>query len=215
MSETVARCVKCQRPLWTDELAAGCWACRRCEETTAEHLRALPALFRQASLLSALMKGSRADAGIGSSTGSAAPLKIGVLSLTAKGGAVTLLQDIEDSWRRILAWSMGETRHHTDIDGVTKFLTNNLRWACENYPEIGQDLSTIERLRGALHSVDTGERGPRRFDVLCATEHCTGRMNININTPAATCTECGIDYDRDALMRLDSQYGANTIRSAA
>jgi hypothetical protein len=215
VSDTIARCVKCQRALWTDELAAGCWACRRCEETTAEHLRALPALFQQASQLSSLMKGSRADTAGGTSTGSAAPLNIGVLNLTAKGGAVTLLQAIEDSWRRTLGWSMGETRHHTDIDGVTTFLTNNLRWACEKYPEVGQDLGTIERLRGALHSVDTGERGLRRFDVLCATDDCTGRMNININTAAATCTECGMDYDRDALMRLDSQYGANTIRSAA
>jgi hypothetical protein len=213
--DTATNCVKCRRALWTDELAAGCRACRRCEETTAEHLRALPALFKQASLLSSLMKGSHADSGIGSSTGSAAPLKIGVLNLTAKGGAVTLLQDAEDSWRRALGWSMGKTRHHTDINGVTTFLINNLRWACENYDEVGQDLKTIERLRGALHSVDTGERGPRRFDVLCATEDCPGRMTININTPAAACPDCGTDYDRDALMRLDSQYGANTIRGAA
>jgi hypothetical protein len=215
VNDAIARCVKCQRALWTDELAAGCWACRRCEETAAEHLRALPTLFRQASQLSALMKGSRADSGIGSSTGSAAPLNIGVLNLTAKGGAVTLLQAIEDSWRRELGWSMGETRHHTDIDGVTTFLINNLRWACEKYPEIGQDLKTIERLRNALHSVDTGERGPRRFDVLCATDDCTGRMNISMNTPAATCPECDTPYDQNALMYLNSQYGPNTIHTAA
>lgn len=213
MSEAIARCLKCRRALWTDELAAGCWACRRCEEAAARHLRELPDLFRKADHTAALVKGSRTDVGGGHSAGSSAPVKIQVLSLTANGGAVTTLQAIEDAWRATLTWSMGETRHRADIDGATGFLINNLRWACESYPEIADDLHAIERLHGQFSSIDTGEQALRRIILHCATEDCDGRIPGNINSKHGTCPKCGHEYDRDSLMRLDSDWGPNTIRN--
>lgn len=202
-------CVKCRRVLWTSELEAGRWACERCETDTAQRLRALPALFKRVNTLAALMKGS-SPGGIGSPNREApAPLKIGVVSLTAKGGVVTELQAIEDSWRQTLGWPMGRTRHHTDIDGAVAFLTNNLRWACERYEEIADDLKKIANLHGQLSSIDTGQRPPRRFEVYCSTTKCGGIMRVTLDTERATCRDCDTEYGKLELGRLDSEFGPN------
>lgn len=209
------RCNSCRKPLHTDELTAGCWVCRPCERTAYDQLRAMPDLFRRVDSLSALMKGS-SSGGIGSPTRDAsAPVKLGVLDLTVKGGAVTRLQAIEDAWRKTLGWSMGTTRHHADIDGVTTFLINNLRWACERYAEVADDLLKIRSLHGQMSSVDTGVRPLRRFTVYCDTADCTGQMRITLNSERATCPECDTPYDKHQLGRLDSQYGPNPNREDA
>jgi hypothetical protein len=209
-------CTRCRTNLWDTELAAGRWVCGRCEQTAFDQLRALPGLFRRIDQTGALMKGSSSgDLVSGSSSGSKPPLKLGPLTITANGGAVTLLQAIEDSWRSALGWSAGETRHHSDIDGATKFLINQLGWACSNYPEIAEDLKTIKRLHERCVSIDTGEPLEHRFQVHCSSDDCDGRMAITMTTRWATCPDCSHQYERDHLMRLDSQYGPNTIRQTA
>ena len=215
MSETSPACVKCRRALWVTELEAGRWACDRCETDAAQQLRDLPHMFRRISTLAALMKGS-SPGGIGSPNREApAPLKIGVLNLTVKGGVVTQLQAIEDAWRQALGWSMGATRHHADIAGVAAFLTNNLRWACERYEEIGDDLKKISTLHEQLTSIDTGTPPPKRFKVYCDTADCDGEMLISLNTEHATCRECSVEYSGPALREIDSQYGPNPRKAAA
>ena len=215
VADAVQACVKCRRTLWNSELEAGRWACGRCETEAAQRLRALPSLFRRISHLSALMKGATAGGGIGSPNREApAPLKIHVLSLTTTGGVVTELQTIEDSWRQTLGWTVGATRHHTDIDGATTFLTRNLRWACERYEEVGQDLRLIGTLHGQLTSIDTGTPPPKMFEVYCNTDNCDGAMLVNLNTEYATCRTCGTGYDKNQFRRLNSQYGPNPSRVA-
>ncbi|MET8404473.1 hypothetical protein [Streptomyces sp900116325] len=207
-----AVCVRCRRILWTTELEAGRWACERCEIDTAQKLRALPAVFKRVNQLAALMKGSTTG-GIGSPNREApAPLKIGVLNLTAKGGVVTELQAIEDAWRQTLGWSMGSTRHHADIDGVTTFLTNNLRWACERYEEVADDLKKISSLHGQLSGIDTGVRAPKRFAVYCDTADCGGSMKVTLFTERAACHDCGTEFSKVELGHLDSEYGPNPNR---
>lgn len=207
-------CVKCRRALWVTELKAGRWACERCEAETVQHLIDLPHVFRRISQLSALMKGS-SPGGIGSPNREApAPLKIGTLNLTAKGGVVTQLQAIEDAWRQSLGWSMGPTRHHTDIAGVTSFLTSNVRWACERYDEVGDDLKKIGNLHRQLTGIDTGTPPPKRFEVYCKTDECTGVMRISLDTRYATCHACGAEYEGAELRHLDNQYDRSS-RTAA
>lgn len=214
-ADDTPRCTNCRRALWTTELEAGRWVCERCEHTAFEQLRAMPALFRRVDTLAALMKGSSAG-GIGSPNREApAPLKIGVLNLTAKGGVVTQLQAIEDDWRKVRARPMGPTRHHSDIDGVTEFLTINVRWACERYEEVADDLRTIARLHGQLSGIDTGAPPPKRFAVYCAAKDCNGTLKITLDTEHATCPDCRTAYSKAKLGRLDSQYGPNPNRAAA
>lgn len=208
-----AICGKCRHGLWDTEIAASRWVCGKCERQAFERLRELPRLFRNLERLDALMKGS-SSGGIGGPTRELpAPLRLGILSLTANGGVVTELQAIEDDWRKALRWTMGATRHHADIAGATTFLINQLGWICSNYPDVGDDLKVIGKLHARLESLDTGEPRARRFQVLCSEKDCAGRMAITMRDDNATCPECGTDYTRTQLMRLDSEYGPNTIRA--
>ena len=211
--ETAAHlCDKCRHPLWDSELAAGRWVCGKCEQTAFQRLRELPRLFRGLERLDALLKGSGGGTIGGPSREIPAPLRLGVLSLTANGGVVTQLQAIEDDWRKTLGWPMGATRHHADIAGVTTFLINQLGWISSNYCEVGDDLKTIGKLHARLKSLETGEPRARRFEVHCGQPDCTGRMPITMRDDDATCPECGTDYSRTQLMRLDSEYGPNAAR---
>ncbi|OLZ72540.1 hypothetical protein AVW11_03880 [Streptomyces amritsarensis] len=213
MTDDLVRCVNCRRALWGDERAAGCRACRRCEEDAARDLRELPGLFRGADQTNALIKGGRTETGARQPSTSSAPVNLFVLSLTAVGGAVTTLQAIEDSWRRALGWSMGLTRHRADIDGATSFLINNLRWACENYDEVAHDLRTIARTHAALSNIQTGQRAPRLYSLSCSTIDCAGRMRVTLFDPRATCPDCGQLYERQQLDQLDSEFGPNPTRT--
>jgi hypothetical protein len=197
-------CAKCKNPLWDSELAAGRWVCGKCQQQAFERLRELPRLFRNLESLAAITKGSSGGGPIGGSRELPVPLKLGV---------VTQLQAIEDDWRKALRWPMGATRHHADIDGVTTFLINQLGWVVTNYPDVGDDLKSIGSIHARLETLDTGEPRARRFEVLCSEPGCTGRMPITMRDDNATCPECGTDYTRTQLMRLDSEYGPNQIRS--
>lgn len=208
-------CTRCRAALWDTELAAGRWACGRCEQTGFDQLRALPALFRRIDQTSALIKGRSGDLVAGTGSGSKPPLNLGILDLTCKGGVVEQLQAITDSWFLALRWQPGRTLRHDEIDEAVKPLINNIRWACENYSEIATDLKKISTLHGQLDRLDTGERPAHRIRVHCRTDDCHGRMVITMTTKWATCPDCGTEYDRDQLMRLDSDYGPNTIRAAA
>jgi hypothetical protein len=196
-------CPACNRTLWHDEIAV----CRRCESTAATQLRELPNLFQQADQTEALFKTRNPDAGGGSGQPAhSSPVTMGVLDLTAVGGTVTRLQAIEDSWRTALDWAMGATRKRTDITGVTTFLINNLRWACEEYAEIADDLHTIARLHNQLSNTLTGERPARHFAVYCSTDDCNGSMNITLWTRTASCPECAVWYDHVELRSLRSEF---------
>lgn len=207
-ADDTPRCTCCRRALWTTELDAGRWACERCEQGAFQQLRDLPHLFRRIDTLAALMKGS-SEGGIGSPNREApAPVRLAVLSLTANGGVVTQLQAIEDDWRKVRARPMGPTRHHSDIDGVVEFLTINLRWACERYEEIADDLKTIGHLHARLSGLDTGQPAPRTFPAPCGTDGCGGEMRVTLRTAHATCPQCGTHYDKPGIAALLPQQEA-------
>ncbi|MFD4921176.1 hypothetical protein ACFWNE_07630 [Streptomyces goshikiensis] len=207
----ITHCPCCNRALWHDELAT----CRRCETDAARQLRALPNLFHHADQTAALIKPRNPEVTGSGQPAHSSPVVFGVLDLTAVGGAVTRLQAIEDSWRHALGWDMGDTRHRADIAGVTTFLINNLRWACENYPEIADDLKVIGRLHNQLSSVLTGERPPRTFYVYCRSAACDGTMLITLFTRAAACPSCGEWYEGADLRTLRSEFDEPAAEPAA
>jgi hypothetical protein len=172
-------------------------------------------MFKRLDTTAALMKGRGAPAIGGGTREAPAPLRIAILNQTGPGGVVTLLQDIEDGWRKGLGWSMGAKRHHSDIGGAGAFLLNNLPWACEKYPEIAADLTTIASIHGTLTSLETGERGPRKFAAYCNTDDCDGQLRITLWTPRATCPTCGTNYDKTGLAGLLTELDADPQASAA
>lgn len=207
-----ADCRKCRHHLWDSELDAGRWVCGKCEHDGFQKIRALPNLFRKLDKIEALMKGSGSGQIGGPTRELQTPLKLAVLALTANGGVVTQLQAIEDAWRKALGWSMGETRHRADIDGATTFLINQLGWACSNYPEIGDDLRTIQQLHSRLDRLDTGEPQARMFRVHCAQEDCAGSWPVSFDYDGTRCPDCRTEYTRREMMRLDSEFGPNLVR---
>ncbi|MFF5445451.1 hypothetical protein [Streptomyces sp. NPDC012888] len=195
-------CLRCTRALWHDEPAI----CRHCETLTSRQLRELPALFQHADQTAALFKTRTLDAGGSGQPAHGSPVRLAVLDLTANGGTVARLQAIEDAWRQALAWDMGADRRRTDIAGVATFLTNNLRWACENYGEIADDLATIARLHSQLSGILTGERPARTFAAYCDQDGCGGQMAITLWTRTATCSECGTRYEGTELKHLRTEF---------
>ena len=207
-----AICGKCRQPLWSTEIAARRWVCGRCEHDAFQKIRELPGLFRKLDRVEALLKGSGSGQIGGPTRELGSPLKLAVLALTANGGVVTQLQAIEDAWRKALGWSMGETRHHADIDGATTFLINQLGWACSNYPDVGDDLRTIQQLHSRLDRLDTGEPQARMIRVHCAQPDCDGSWPVSFDYDGTRCPECRTEYTRREMLRLDSEFGPNMVR---
>jgi hypothetical protein len=214
-------CSNCDALLWDTELAAGRRACYRCEDAAAEQLHAIRGTFKRLNTLDGHTKVRAGASGPSGSKEAPIPPRLAVLNQTGPGGVVPRLQSgIEDAWRKELKrtdprWTMGATRHHSDIDGVTTFLINNLPWACEKYPEIADDLKTIASIHGTLTSLETGERGPRKFTAYCKTDGCDGQLRITLWTTRSTCHGCGTEYDKEGIGGLDSEFGPNPSRQQA
>lgn len=217
----ITRCYSCRNPLWDTEIQAGRYACYRCEDRATEQLHAIRGTFRRLNTIDGHTKIRAAAGGPSGSKEAPIPPRLAVLNQTAPGGVVKQLQDgIEDSWRKALKaddprWTMGATRHHSDIDGVTTFLINNLPWACERYDEIATDLEAINRIHGTLKSLETGERGPRKFAAYCATDDCDGELRITLWTAQATCPQCGTWYGKTGLARLRTELDPDPVHEAA
>lgn len=190
-------CVQCHARLRDTELAAGRWACFRCEATAVTELRAIPALFQSVNTLSALIKGS-STGGIGAPRHEApAPLRIAVLNMTGPGGAASQLQAIGNAWSETLGWQVSP--RPANVATETAFLINNIRWACERYPDVAGHLKAISRIHSALSSLDTGERQPRRISVRCP---CDTVLKVTIDTPGARCPGCETQYGHSEVLRL-------------
>ncbi|MET9550575.1 hypothetical protein ABZY36_35520 [Streptomyces sp. NPDC006627] len=202
-------CASCRTLLWDTEIAAGRYACYRCEDRGAEQLHAIRGAFKRLNTIDGLTKPQNGVCGPTGTREAPIPPRLAVLAQTGPGGVVAQLQaGIEDSWRNALGWNPGPTRSLSDIDGATTFLINNLPWACERYEEIADDLEAITRIHNTLTSLETGERGPRKFTAYCATTHCTGQLRITLWTSHATCPTCTTSYDKTALAGLVTEYDA-------
>lgn len=209
-------CASCNANLWDTELGAGRYVCYRCEDQAAEQLHTIRGTFKRLDNLDALMKVTAGSDGPRGATGEApAPLRIAILNQTGPGGVVTQLQAIEDDWRKALGWSIAPTRRHSDIDGVTVFLINNLPWACERYDEIADDLKTIANIHSTLNSLETGERKPRAFAAYCGAPDCEGQLRITLKTSRATCPACDTRYDKASLSGLRTELDPDPVQQPA
>ena len=212
---TCTRCASCRRRLYADEIAAGRYACVICESRTFEALRAIPALFDQINGISGLAKGTSPAIRSGGGREAPAPLRVSVLSDISDGGIVTELQAITDAWFTALDFDPGRKLRYDEIHDAVTPLINNLRWACEEYPEIAADITTITGIRGRLGSYTTGDRGPRKFTVYCSTDDCAGEMRVSLASSGSTCPDCETEYDKRELMQLESEFGADRKRRSA
>ncbi|MEV7466134.1 hypothetical protein AB0O20_06415 [Streptomyces kronopolitis] len=217
-------CVACGHELWVSE--NGRQACQPCEDKTAKRLAELPGLFQQLNTTASLMRGARKTGA--ATTGSRVPPippRLEVLSLVAAGGVATRLRDIEDAWRKTLGWTVAPWRGSPTeaVPEHTKFLINNLPWACDAYESIDQDIEDIRRLHTEVPAALTGERRPGRVNVgLCPTTDpetgspCGNQLTATAASHRIRCTECGTEWaDMGAWRELRLAQQAATERGAA
>lgn len=157
---------RCERRLWVAE--ADRWACRPCEDATASRIAELPALFRQLDTTATLMRGARRPGGGGSGSKTPPiPPRLEVLSLVGPGGVAARLSAIEDSWRKVLGWTVAPWRGSPAqaVPQLAKFVGDNLLWACGSYEEVGQDIDDLRRLHGEMKAIAEDERRPGRVQI--------------------------------------------------
>jgi hypothetical protein len=156
----------CKRQLWADEL--GRWACRPCGDITLARIAELPALFRKLDTTAALTRGARQPGASSSGSRTApVPLRLEVLALVGSGGVAARLSAIEDSWRKVLGWTVAPWRGSPAqaMPQLAKFVGDNLLWACGSYEEVGQDIDDLRRLHGEMKAIVDDERRPGRVQI--------------------------------------------------
>lgn len=192
---------RCGRQMWVAE--AGRYACRPCEEITAQRVRELPALFRQLDTTAALMRGARRPGGAtsGSKTPPIPP-RLEVLALVGPGGAAARLSAIEDAWRQALGWTIAPWRGNPAqaMPHLAEFLTNNLLWACSSYEEVGQDIDDLRRLHAECAALVSGEKRPGRVQIgACPVVVDDGWCGIQLTASTGShrihCAGCGARWE--------------------
>ena len=173
---------RCGRQMWVSEV--GRYACRPCEEATAQRIRELPALFTQLDTTAALMRGARRPGGAtsGSKTPPIPP-RLEVLALVGPGGIAARLSAIEDAWRAALGWTIAPWRGSPKqtVPHLVEFLGNNLLWACSSYEEVGQDIDDFRRLHAECQALASGEKRPGRVQIgNCPTVVNDGRCGTQL-----------------------------------
>lgn len=200
------RCTFCARHLFQNELHR--YACYPCEDRAKAHLAEMPQLYTDLDELLVPGRGGASGGKISVSKTAPIPAAMQPLNLRATGGMVTLLQDVEDSWRKALGRTKrtfaGSTEQALGI--VVNFLQINLMRACEEYAEIADDLDAISNVYWQAKNTVEGTV-PRRIPVTCRLlygdgSECGARMLMDINKTSAKCGECGTRWGREEWVAL-------------
>ncbi|GGX40554.1 hypothetical protein [Streptomyces noursei] len=195
-------CIACGRPLWESEL--GRQACRLCQERADRDLTALAGdegLYRALSLTLAPGAGNGEARVSGGTRSAPLPIRLEPLSLSARGGVVTVLQTWLIDWHEQLGWHhprwIGDLPHQ--LDQVVRALRINLEWAATEHPAFGEFTSELDQLVRACRRQVSGERPERRISVAC---FCGDTLRITVSTPGARCSGCGRQYTRADVLEL-------------
>lgn len=195
-------CGACGRSLWDNEL--GRQACRMCQRRVDDNLQALAGAHGlYAALSAALAPGAGSgEARVSGGTRTAPlPLRLEPLSLSSRGGVVTVLQTWLVDWHEQLQWAhprwQGDMRQQ--LDQVVQALRTNLEWAASQHPAFGDFSAEVAALVRSCRRQATGEKPERRIAVACP---CGGTLRVTISTPGARCAGCGTQYARADVLEL-------------
>ncbi|MEX3099540.1 MULTISPECIES: hypothetical protein [unclassified Streptomyces] len=194
-------CIACRRDLYTDEV--GRYACRPCQDRADVALRQLPGpggLYARLATVTAPGRGG----GIGPVSGSRTaplPIRLEPLSLSARGGVVTVLQAWLVDWHERLGWlhPRWEGGLQEQLDQVVRALRANLGWAAAEHPAFDEFLTEIARLVWQCEMAITGEKGDRRVSVVCP---CGSLLGVTIHTSGVRCRACSTQYGRTEALSL-------------
>ncbi|MDH6224325.1 hypothetical protein [Streptomyces sp. MJP52] len=196
----VARCIICPRQLLDRE--AGRYLCTLCEQRIDRDLAALagPAGL-YARLCLRIQPGRRGDGPAVSGTpGRSIPCNLDVLSLTADGGLVSVLETWVEDWSTYGLGVQGDGgRLQARLDQAVHTLRLNLPRAVYRHralDEFGSELSGLVRQARAI--ID-GERAPRRIAVQCP---CGAVSRITLDTDGFECRGCRTEYGHAEALSL-------------
>ncbi|ELP67624.1 hypothetical protein STRTUCAR8_08571 [Streptomyces turgidiscabies Car8] len=191
----------CGRQLRHDELART--ACHLCQERADQALRTLPGpdgLY--AALAGVLAPGSGGGAiRVASSRTAPLPLRLEPLSLTARGGIITVLQTWLVDWHEHLGWlhPRWEGGLQEQLDQAVKALRINLEWAATEHPAFVEFAREVSDLVRQCERQITGERAERPIAVACP---CGTVLKVTVSTPGARCRGCSTQYGRTEVLDL-------------
>lgn len=194
-------CACCPRQLRQDELGRG--ACRICQDRADTALQQLPGpdgLY--AKLATRLMPGRGGDGPVVAVSRTAPlPLRLEPLSLMARGGVVTVLQEWLVDWHEQLGWTRPRWNGNLQqqLDDVVHRLRVNLEWAAANHPAFDAFLTDISSQVRACERQITGERKERPIAVACS---CGATLRVTVSTAGARCRSCDTQYDRTEVLGL-------------
>jgi len=199
-------CTVCSHELWEDEL--GRYACRPCERRIAENLAALRGpggLY--ARLCLRIHPGSRgAGPAVSGSRTASIPPSMEILSLTANGGIVSVLETWVEDWASYGLAAVGEGgRLQYRVDRAVATLRLNLAQAVTRHPALDEFAAEIGRTRRQCEALINGGKGPTEFRVQC---ECGGIIKATLETEGETCRGCQRDYGRRGI--LDLPYADRT-----
>lgn len=197
----ISACAICRNLLWEDRPV-----CTACENRLRDGLNEIEHLWLE--LPRYLQRGASRGDSIGGTRTPGMPPAEEVLDLISKGGIVTQLQVHEDDWRRARGFTTTPWRGSLDqtLPGVTRFLRNNLAWACQHHTDLDDLNRDLGRLLGRCRAIVDGEKRERFWTAYCATENCDGTMRISISTPRSECSKCSAEYLHQQLMQLRPDF---------
>jgi hypothetical protein len=198
---TVPACSICRSGLYEYELNHQ--ACRPCADRIDQQLRGLAGsdgLYARLRLALTPGSGGGGPAVSGSRT-APLPVRLEPLSLSSRGGIVTILQTWLVDWHEQLAYRYPrwDGNLQQQCDQAVQRLRVLLPWAVEQHPAIAEfahELATITRqCRGQVD----GERPPRRVHVECG---CGQRLSFTLDTLGLRCPTCQTQHGHGELLRL-------------
>ncbi|QLJ01504.1 hypothetical protein HZZ00_11030 [Streptomyces sp. NEAU-sy36] len=194
-----AACIVCARELYDTEVQT----CRLCAERVASDLRALAGpdgLYARLADSLAPGSGSGGPAVSGSRT-APLPVRLGPLSLAARGGIVTVLQTWLIDWHDLLAYTHprwdGDLQQQ--LDQVVGRLLNLLPWAAENHGAFDEFVGEVAGLVHQSRAATGEEKPPRRIGVQCA---CGTTLKVTLDTAGIRCPGCSTQYGHSEALRL-------------
>lgn len=200
------RCVICPRGLRDDE--TGRYVCRICEQRIGRDLTALAGpggLY--ARLCLRIYPSRRGDGPAVSGTASRGmPPNAEVLSLTANGGIVSMLETWVKDWATYGLGTVGlGGRLSYRVDRAVATLHLNLGRACGVHPAMDEFAAEIRQARRRCEGLITGERAPRPIPVACPCGHI---LHVTIETDGEECRGCGEWHGRQEVLDLPMATGA-------
>lgn len=194
-------CGPCGRQLRNDEL--GRLTCRLCQDRTDSALRQLPGPAGLYANLATVLApgGARGEGRVTGSRTAPLPLRLEPLSLSARGGVVTVLQAWLIDWHECLGWHHPRWRGNLQqqLDEVVHALRVNLEWAATEHPAFDEFAHEVAGLVRQCEQQITGERRERPVMVTCP---CGAVLRVTVSTPGARCRGCDTQYGRAEVLEL-------------